>query len=88
MGRIASSGADLVRFRNNRVAVVVFAGNTNKSFSEGGGNTQVILPLDSYTTNQAGTARMTIVVLMGDGEPALGGYQACGRDLQRCGLHR
>ena len=40
--------------RNNRVAVVVYAGNTNKSFSDANGITQVIMPLDSYTTDQAG----------------------------------
>ena len=40
---------------NNRVAVIVYAGNVNKSFSNAQGATTVILPLDSYTTDQAGT---------------------------------
>ncbi|MBQ9963668.1 MAG: hypothetical protein IJP14_00940 [Clostridia bacterium] len=39
---------------NNRVAVVVYAGNVNKSFSSANGITQVVLPLDSYTTQTAG----------------------------------
>ena len=47
---------DLLRLnRNNRIAVVVYAGNTNRSFSNAGGATRVILPLDSYTTTTAGT---------------------------------
>lgn len=41
--------------KNNRVAVVVYAGNVNKSFSEADGITQVVLPLDSYSTTEAGT---------------------------------
>lgn len=41
--------------KNNRVAVVVYAGNVNKSFSEANGITQVVLPLDSYTTSRTGT---------------------------------
>lgn len=40
--------------RNNRVAVVVYAGNTNKSFSVADGITQLTLPLDSYTTSEDG----------------------------------
>lgn len=41
--------------KNNRVAVIVYAGNTNRSFSNAEGITSIILPLDSYTTDQAGT---------------------------------
>ncbi len=41
--------------KNNRVAVVVYAGNTAKSFSANNGITQITLPLDSYTTDKAGT---------------------------------
>ena len=40
--------------KNNRVAVVVYAGNVNKSFSSGQGITQIVMPLDSYTTDQSG----------------------------------
>ncbi|MBR4071441.1 MAG: VWA domain-containing protein, partial [Clostridia bacterium] len=40
--------------RNNRVAVVVYAGNTNKSFSVANGATTIVLPLDSYTTATRG----------------------------------
>ena len=40
--------------RNNRVAVVVYAGNTNKSFSVANGATTIVLPLDSYTTETRG----------------------------------
>ncbi len=39
---------------NNRVAVVVYAGNTDKEFTNAGGITQIVLPLDSYTTTTAG----------------------------------
>jgi len=35
--------------KNNRIAVVIYAGNDNKSFSSADGLTQVVLPLDSYT---------------------------------------
>ncbi|MBQ7095702.1 MAG: hypothetical protein IJN80_04580 [Clostridia bacterium] len=35
--------------KNNRVAVVLYAGNTNKSFSAADGITRVLMPLDSYT---------------------------------------
>lgn len=35
--------------KNNRIAVVLYAGNTNESFSVANGTTQVILPLDTYT---------------------------------------
>ena len=38
--------------KNNRVAVIVYAGNVNKSFSNAQGATQIILPLDSYTTDK------------------------------------
>ncbi len=41
--------------KNNRIAVIIYAGNANKSFSNADGLTQVVLPLDSYTTNKAGT---------------------------------
>ena len=41
---------------NNRVAVVVYAGNTNKSFSEANGITRVVLPLDSYTAANGGNS--------------------------------
>ncbi len=34
---------------NNRIAVVAYAGNDNKTFSSADGNVQVILPLDRYT---------------------------------------
>jgi len=40
--------------KNNRVAVVVYAGNTNKSFSSAGGITQITMPLDGYTTDKDG----------------------------------
>ena len=57
--------------KNNRVAVVVFAGNANRSFSNGNGNTQVILPLDSYTTDQNGTYLQVdpLQVQQGGGRP-------------------
>lgn len=41
--------------KNNRVAVVLYAGNVNQSFSAADGTTQVILPLDTYTAATAGT---------------------------------
>ena len=37
--------------KNNRVAVVLYAGNTNQSFSSANGNTTVLLPLDTYTAS-------------------------------------
>ncbi|MBR5523951.1 MAG: VWA domain-containing protein, partial [Clostridia bacterium] len=41
--------------KNNRVAVVVYAGNVNKNFTAPAqGNVQVLLPLDSYTTTTTG----------------------------------
>ncbi len=40
--------------KNNRVAVVVYAGNTNKSFSVANGATTIVLPLDSYTAETRG----------------------------------
>lgn len=39
---------------NNRVAVVLYAGNVNGAFNSGNGATQVLLPLDSYKTATAG----------------------------------
>lgn len=35
--------------KNNRVAVIMYAGNTNASFSSADGATVVVMPLDSYT---------------------------------------
>lgn len=40
--------------RNNRIAVVLYAGNTNKNFSDGAGATEVILPLDTYDLKDDG----------------------------------
>lgn len=40
--------------KNNRIAVVVYAGNTNRQFNNGQGATQIVMPLDSYTTTSAG----------------------------------
>lgn len=39
---------------NNRIAVVLYAGNVNAAFNSGNGATQVLLPLDSYKTTTAG----------------------------------
>jgi len=38
--------------KNNRVAVIVYAGNVNRSFSNAQGITTIILPLDTYTTDK------------------------------------
>lgn len=38
--------------KNNRIAVIVYAGNSRESFSDGQGKTAVILPLDTYTTDK------------------------------------
>ncbi len=36
---------------NNRIGVILYAGNTNQNFSSAGGNISVLLPLDTYTTS-------------------------------------
>ncbi len=41
--------------KNNRVAVVLYAGNVNQNFSSANGTTQVILPLDTYKAAANGT---------------------------------
>ena len=41
--------------RNNRVGVVLYAGNTSKQFNDNQGITTVLMPIDNYTTNRAGT---------------------------------
>lgn len=38
--------------KNNRVAVIVYAGNVNKTFNDGQGATTIVLPLDTYTTDK------------------------------------
>ncbi len=40
--------------KNNRVAVVLYAGNTTGQFNSAAGATQVLLPLDSYSAATAG----------------------------------
>lgn len=39
---------------NNRIGVVLYAGNTSKQFNDNEGITTILLPMDTYTTNQAG----------------------------------
>ena len=47
--------ADLLNLnKNNRVGVVLYAGNTSGEFNNNQGVTTVLMPIDSYTTNQAG----------------------------------
>ena len=48
--------------KNNRVAVVVYAGNTSRSFSNADGITRVLLPLDSYTTSANGVYLESVTV--------------------------
>lgn len=47
--------ADLLALnKNNRVGVVLYAGNTSRQFNDNQGITTVLMPIDSYTTNRAG----------------------------------
>ncbi len=40
--------------KNNRVGVVLYAGNTSKEFNDNQGITTVVMPIDRYTTTQSG----------------------------------
>ena len=48
--------------KNNRVAVVLFAGNTSGSFNNNPGTTTVVLPLDTYTPASDGTFLESVTV--------------------------